>query len=73
MARTDILEHFSEIKQWVDEGQSKAQLALCAHNTSTEFNHLFDIHFCIKGTHLYQLSQAYANSATCAYKISTAN
>ena len=40
MARTDILEHFSEIKQWVDEGQSKAYMAKqldCSPNTISRF------------------------------------
>lgn len=27
MARTDILEHLNKIKQWIDEGQSKAYMA----------------------------------------------
>lgn len=40
MARTDILEHISEIKQWVDEGQSKAYMAQqleCSPNTISRF------------------------------------
>ena len=40
MARTDILEHFSEIKQWVNEGQSKAYMAKqlnCSPNTISRF------------------------------------
>lgn len=35
---------------------SKASLALRVPFTSAEFNHLFDMHFYIKGTHLYQFS-----------------
>ena len=40
MARTDILEHFSEIKKWIDEGQSKAYMAKqldCSPNTISRF------------------------------------
>ena len=46
---------------------SKAWIALRALNTLAEFNHLFDIHFCIKGTRLYQLSLVSANSTMAAY------
>lgn len=40
MARTDILEHFDEIKIWIDEGQSKAYMAKqldCSPNTISRF------------------------------------
>lgn len=40
MARTDILEHFEEIKKWIEEGQSKAYMARqleCSPNTISRF------------------------------------
>ena len=36
-------------------------------NTSAEFNHLFDTHFYVKGTHLYQFSLVSTYSTTGAY------